>query len=210
TLPIADFGLKTADFWIADCRLRLPIVDGDCRLRILPPRLDLASVDSAAIGGVLSRLHSDRALEAGTPSAFHPVMNSKALALQARTRAFADRVIKLCEELPSTPAADSIREQLIASSGSADSNYRAACRARSRKEFISKLGVVVEESDESLGWLQLLIDSSICATDGAKSLVDEANQLVAIFVQSEKTAKRNYEAELARRQAALHRKSRPR
>lgn len=135
-------------------------------------------------------------------------MNPKAVALQARTRTFAKRVISLCEGLPATSAAASIREQLLDSSGSADSNYRAACRSRTRKEFIAKLGVVVEESDESLGWLQLLIDSSICTTDEAKSLADEADQLVAIFVQSEKTAKRNYEADLARRKAALMRKSR--
>ena len=137
-------------------------------------------------------------------------MNPKALALQARTRAFAKRVIQLCEGLPASPAADSIREQLLDSSGSTDSNYRAACRARTRKEFISKLGVVVEESDESLGWLRLLIESSICATDSAKALAQEADELVAIFVQSEKTARRNYEAEQARRRAALKRKSRGR
>jgi four helix bundle protein len=134
-------------------------------------------------------------------------MNPKALALQARTRAFATRVIQLCEGLPASPAADSIRQQLIDCSASTDSNYRAACRARTRKEFIAKLGVVVEESDESLGWLQLLIETSICATDTAKSLAEEANELVAIFVESEKTAKRNYEAELARRRATLTRKS---
>jgi len=137
-------------------------------------------------------------------------MNPDALALQDRTRAFAQGVIKLCEALPASPAADSIREQLLDSSGGTDSNYRAACRARTRKEFISKLGVVVEESDESLGWLRLLIESSICATDFAKSLAKEADELVAIFVQSEKTAKRNYEAELARRRAATKRKSRRR
>ncbi|HTH00497.1 MAG TPA: four helix bundle protein [Vicinamibacterales bacterium] len=96
-------------------------------------------------------------------------MNAQALALQARTHAFAKAVIKLCEELPTGPAADSIREQLLDWSGSTDSNYRAACRARTRKEFISKLGVVVEESDESLGWLRLLIETSICATDSAKN-----------------------------------------
>ena len=95
-------------------------------------------------------------------------------------------------------------------SGSTDSNYRAACRARTRKEFISKLGVVVEESDESLGWLRLLIETSICATDSAKALAHEADELVAIFVQSEKTAKRNYEAEQARRRATVKRKSRSR
>jgi four helix bundle protein len=134
-------------------------------------------------------------------------MNPKALALQARTRAFAKSVIKLCEGLPATAAAVSIREQLLDASGSTDSNYRAACRARTRKEFIAKLGVVVEECDESLGWLELLIESSICTTDTAKSLAIEANELVAIFVQSEKTAKRNHEAELARREAALSMKS---
>jgi len=135
-------------------------------------------------------------------------MNPEALALQARTRAFATAVIKLCEGLPASAAVASIRDQLLDSSGSTDSNYRAACRARTRKEFISKLGVVVEECDESLGWLRLLIESSICATDPAKSLAQEADELVAIFVQSEKTAKRNYEAEQARRRAALKRKSR--
>lgn len=134
-------------------------------------------------------------------------MNQKALALQARTRAFATRVIELCDGLPVSAATDSIKQQLIDSSGS-DSNYRAACRARTRKEFIAKLGVVVEESDESLGWLQLLIDSSICQTESAKALVSEANELVSIFVQSEITAKRNYEAELARRRRATQRKSR--
>ena len=135
-------------------------------------------------------------------------MNQKALALQARTREFAKRVIELCEALPVSPATDSIKQQLIDSSGSTDSNYRAACRARTRKEFIAKLGVVVEESDESLGWLQLLIDSAICSTDSAKSLASEANELVSIFVKSELTAKRNYEADLARRRKAMQKKSR--
>ncbi len=133
-------------------------------------------------------------------------MNSKAVALQARTRSFAKRVIRLCEGLPATAAADSIRDQLLRSSGSVDSNYRAACRARTTKEFIAKIGIVVEDADESLGWLELLIETSISTTDEAKELADEANQLVAIFVQSEKTAKRNYEAQLARRRAMVQRK----
>ena len=129
-------------------------------------------------------------------------MNPKALELQDRTRAFAKGVIKLSETLPRTQAAQSIGGQLVASSGSADSNYRAACRARTRKEFIAKLGVVVEESDESLGWLQLLVETETCTADAAEALITEANELVAIFVKSEKTARRNYEAELARRKAA--------
>jgi four helix bundle protein len=135
-------------------------------------------------------------------------MNAKALALQARTRAFATRVIKFCEPLPNTPAVQSITAQLIDSSGSADSNYRAGCRARSRKEFIAKLGIAAEESDESLGWLQLLVESSICGADAAEPLIQEANELVAIFVKSQKTARANYEKEQARRGAARKRKSR--
>jgi four helix bundle protein len=127
-------------------------------------------------------------------------MNPKAVALQARTRAFATAVIS--ESLPETQAAQSISRQLIDASGSADSNYRAGCRARTRKEFIAKLGIVVEESDESLGWLQLLVDSSICTAQAAAALIKEADELVSIFVQSHKTARQNYEAEQARKKAA--------
>ena len=123
-------------------------------------------------------------------------------------RAFATNVIKFCEALPDTQAVRSISEQLIDSSGSADSNYRASCRARSKKEFIAKIGTVVEESDESLGWLQLLVESSICSAESAEPLIVEANELVSIFVKSEKTAKKNYEAETARRKAASRRRSR--
>lgn len=141
------------------------------------------------------------------PCARESSMNPKALALQDRTRAFAKSVIKFCETLPRTHAAQSISEQLIDSSGSADSNYRAGCRARTRKEFISKLGVVVEESDESLGWLQLLVESEICTAEDAEALIREADELVSIFVKSEKTARRNYEAEVALRKAAHQRKS---
>ena len=134
-------------------------------------------------------------------------MNPRALELQDRTRAFAKDVIKLCEKLPQTQAAQSISEQLMASSGSVNSNYRAACRARTRKEFISKLGVVVEESDESLGWLQLLVETEMCKAEAAEPLITDANELVAIFVKSAKTARRNHDAELARRKAARQHRS---
>jgi four helix bundle protein len=137
-------------------------------------------------------------------------MNAKSVALQARTRAFATGVIRFCESLPETQAARSISQQLIDSSGSVDSNYRAGCRARTRKEFIAKLGVVVEESDESLGWLQLLVESSICTAEAAEALINEADELVSIFVKSEKTARRNYEAEQARRKAAREHKAKNR
>jgi four helix bundle protein len=137
-------------------------------------------------------------------------MNPKARELEDRTRAFATRVILFCQSLPSTQAAQSISGQLIDSSGSTDSNYRAGCRARTRKEFIAKLGIVVEESDESRGWLRLLVESSICTAEAAEASIKEADELVAIFVQSEKTARRNYEADQARRKAARERASKRR
>jgi four helix bundle protein len=135
-------------------------------------------------------------------------MNERALALQQRTRTFATAVIEFCESLPPATAAQTIGSQLISSATSVDSNYRAACRARSTKEFIGKIGLVVEEADESLGWLQLLVTSRVRTADAAERLLNEANELVAIFVASEKTARRNYETELARRKSA-RRKSTP-
>ena len=81
--------------------------------------------------------------------------------------------------------------QLIDSSGSTDSNYRATCRARSDAEFISKIGVALEEADESKGWLELLVSSNQVSIDEARPLIKEANELVSIFVTSQKTAKRN-------------------
>ncbi|CAN5836876.1 hypothetical protein BH18ACI5_BH18ACI5_08450 [soil metagenome] len=80
-------------------------------------------------------------------------MNEKADKLRDRTHRFFIRVIALCERLPRTAAAFAITKQLLDSAGSTDSNYRAACRARSLKEFIAKIGVAAEEADESLGWL---------------------------------------------------------
>src|SRR5215212_8466921 len=118
-------------------------------------------------------------------------MNPKTEQLRQRTHCFFMRVIALCGSLPGCPASHSISGQLLDSSGSTDSNYRAACRARTRKEFIAKLGTVVEESDESLGWLRLLVESSICTADAAAVLIKEADELVAIFVRTEKTARRN-------------------
>jgi four helix bundle protein len=120
-------------------------------------------------------------------------MNKKTLELQARTRRFATSVIRFCERLPSGIAALKIADQLIDSASSADSNYRAACRARSPKEFIAKLGVAVEEADESKGWLEMLVESQLVSDDNARDLVREANELTAIFVASRKTAERHEE-----------------
>ena len=93
-----------------------------------------------------------------------------------------------CESLPWSMAAQKIIEQLIDSSGATDSNYRATCRARSLKEFIAKIGVAAEEADESKGWLLLLVESKLASMDSARDLIQEADELTAIFVKSRKTA----------------------
>lgn len=135
-------------------------------------------------------------------------MNPQADALKKRTRAFANAVIQLCDKLPHSRAAMKISDQLLDSSSSTDSNYRAACRARSRKEFIAVLGKVIEECDESLGWLEMLVENGLGRVEEASALATEADELVSIFVKSRKTAERNYEAELSRQRAARLRKSR--
>ena len=120
-------------------------------------------------------------------------MNPKALALQARTQTFATAVIKFCEGLPNDLATQKIVGQLLDSAGSTDSNYRATCRARSTDEFIAKIGVAAEEADESKGWLELLVRTGKAAPEAAESLIREADELTAIFVQSRITAERNRE-----------------
>ena len=118
-------------------------------------------------------------------------MNPKAAELQARTNRFATAVIRFCETLSQTTAARRIVEQLIDSAGSTDSNYRATCRGRSPDEFIAKIGVAAEEADESKGWLELLVSSGQAPADAAQALIQEADELTAIFVKSRKTAEEN-------------------
>jgi four helix bundle protein len=118
-------------------------------------------------------------------------VNPKALELQERTRRFLKRVIEFCDGLPQTLAASRIIPQLLDSAGSADSNYRGACRGRSRREFIAKIAVAAEEADESKGWLLALSEAGIGNQVEAAGLIKEADELTAIFVASEKTAKRN-------------------
>ena len=121
----------------------------------------------------------------------HEAVNPKALELQARTRRFLKRVIEFCDGLPHTLAASRIIPQLLDSAGSTDSNYRGACRGRSRREFIAKIGVAAEEADESKGWLLALTAAGIGDQAETAALIKEADELIAIFVASEKTAKRN-------------------
>ena len=110
--------------------------------------------------------------------------------LKDRTRAFALEVVSLVEDLPRGRSADAIGNQLLRSGTSVGANYRAACRARSRREFLAKLGIVEEEADESQFWLDLVIARGIADTDRVVRLRDEARQLVAIVVSSIRTARR--------------------
>ncbi len=116
-------------------------------------------------------------------------MNSEEL--KRRTKSFAIRVIRMIEKLPVNSTSRVIGYQLLKSSTSVGANYRAACRSRSRQEFISKIKIVEEESDESLYWLELIKELQIFKTELISDLIKEANELTAIFTQTVKTAKSN-------------------
>src|SRR5512134_2610378 len=100
--------------------------------------------------------------------------------LRRRTKEFALRTMKLVDALPRSRSANAVANQLVRSGTSVASNYRAACRARSRAEFIAKIGVVEEEADESAFWLELVMDGALLAEKRVKPLWTEANELVAI------------------------------
>ena len=108
--------------------------------------------------------------------------------LKARTKQFALRVMKLVDALPQTIQGREIVNQIIRSATSVAANYRAACRARSRAEFIAKLGVVEEEADETAFWLELIIDSALLTQARIHPLLTEAWELVAIMAASRKSA----------------------
>ena len=114
-------------------------------------------------------------------------MNSEEM--KTRTRAFALRVIRLAESLPFTSTANVIRNQILRCGTSVGANYRAACRAKSKPDFVSKMGTVEEEADETIYWMELLIDADIVKRTRIADLLDEADQILSIVVSSIKTAK---------------------
>jgi len=117
-------------------------------------------------------------------------MNPIATQLKARTKAFALEVIGFVCDLPPTTACDVMGRQLLKSGTSVAANYRSACRSRSHKEFTARIGVVVEEADESELWLELFVESRMQDVSVPGSLVQESRELRAIFVQSSLTAGR--------------------
>ena len=111
--------------------------------------------------------------------------------LKNRTKAFGVKIIHLVESFPNSKTADIIGRQILRSGTSVGANYRGAYRAKSRADFISKMGSVEEEADESIYWLEVLEESKIVQAARVKELQREANELVSIIVSSINTAKRS-------------------
>jgi four helix bundle protein len=114
----------------------------------------------------------------------------KSAELQQRTKALALRVLKLIEHLPNTIGGRVLANQVARSATSVGANYRAACRARSRAEFASKLGTVAEEADENLYWPELIRDGNFVPEKRIASLVSEGDELTAIFTSGRRSASR--------------------
>jgi len=106
---------------------------------------------------------------------------------KARTKALGLEVIRLVDALPRSRAADVIARQLLRSATSVGANYRAACRARSTAEMVAKLGIVLEEADETLYWLEMLRESGLVPEARTTGLATEADEIVAMTVASIKT-----------------------
>lgn len=115
-------------------------------------------------------------------------MGAQAEELKARTFRFAESIVRLVRDLPTTFEARRIGAQLFDAGTSVAANYRAACKARSHREFVAKIGIVLEEADESRFWLDLLVSAAIVPEPNVKSHRTEASELAAIFTASHKTA----------------------
>ncbi|MCB9935197.1 MAG: four helix bundle protein [Planctomycetes bacterium] len=109
---------------------------------------------------------------------------------KARTRNFAKRVARVGDSLPGKRSADVIARQVIRSGFSVSSNYRAACRAKSTRDMISKLSIVEEEADETVDWLEMIVELDLMPPDDLHALIKEGNELVAMTVASIRTLRR--------------------
>ena len=109
--------------------------------------------------------------------------------MKERTKRFAVRVVKMVDTLPRKMSADVMGRQVLRSATSVGANYRSACRARSREEFRAKLGVVEEEADETMFWMEMLIESELVKAGQLQPLMKEAEEILAITVSSIKTSR---------------------
>jgi four helix bundle protein len=107
--------------------------------------------------------------------------------LKLRTKKFSLEIIELVEKLPNSIACRTISNQIIRSGTSVGANYRAVCRARSDREFVSKMNIVLEEADETVFWLEIIVEKKWLNESETLKILDEGNQLTAIFVSSLKT-----------------------
>jgi four helix bundle protein len=112
--------------------------------------------------------------------------------MKKRTKEFAKQIVRLCRNLPNNREGRLIGDQMFRSGTSVASNYRAACRARSTAEFIAKMGIVLEEADETLFWLELIQEMDIMDTGTLKPIMKENDEIIAIVVSSIKTAKNRW------------------
>ena len=115
--------------------------------------------------------------------------NQKSPDLRVRTKSFALRIVRLCDALPRSRSCDVIGRQLLRSGTSIGANYRAACRSRSAAEFLAKLGIVEEEADETVYWVELLMESGVVRPELLRDLHAEAGEIVAMVVASIRTAR---------------------
>ena len=126
--------------------------------------------------------------------------------LKRRTKQFALRVLKLVAALPNTVAGRAIGGQLVRAGSSVGANYRAACRGRSKAEFVAKLGIAEEEADESAYWMEVIIEGCLLKQKQVEPLLNEAEELTKIFAQSRISASRTLARSLKRssnRQSAI-------
>lgn len=114
--------------------------------------------------------------------------------LRSRTKRLAIDIIRFCGSLPQTDESRIIRRQLLRAATAVGANYRAVCRPRSHPDFIAKLGIVIEEADETLYWLEILTEAGIATPQSVSGLHREAEELTRIFVTSRATARRNAHA----------------
>jgi len=109
--------------------------------------------------------------------------------MRSRTKGYAKRIVKLCSALPGNWVAQTLGKQLLRCGTSVGANYRAVCRAKSTSDFINKFRIVEEECDESLFWMELLVDNKLVRSSRLKALMQEADEIMAIIVASAKTAR---------------------
>ncbi len=124
--------------------------------------------------------------------------------LKKRTKQFGLRCIKVVESLPRTRTADVLGKQLLRSATSVGANYRSACRAQSKPAFVAKLAISIEEADESLYWLELLIEAGLMTEKKLAELMKEGNEIVAILTASSKTAQSSLKSRISNQKSTVN------